>query len=995
MAEDAVAEDIDQFIIEASQGLNSNESTPQNQSRVKKEVPATKPAASSARVVPPTTAPANGAPATPGSNVDSKSANSSPASPIPKRAPNAPLGTSATPLGGRRRRQASGVQDDNSRSGLSQSIVTVVRQAIKLSPPKLQKLAEKELKTREKNAKRSLAKSEKILSKFAEDDTKPAVDAIRQTILELGATNDPQVVPVISKYLDDVRPSLPEAALRGLASTRCPEAFEPLALQLLKTSPEAAGGVLSALGDLGDRRAVRLLVSYGAEYPQYQMRVVDAISDIGPESVPSLIELSGSNEAGEQLITCLAMGKVKDERCLESLSGLLRHEIPTLRCHAAEALGELGEQKGVKFLIGALKDSDPNVRASTAIALSKLPDERNVAPLIRCLSDPDRHVRLYSINALAAVGDKAAAPALTELLEQDDPEILAAACDALGRMGDPKAVERLIQFLVPPANDEHAGFVLKVIETVRRLQSPQAVPALMELLQSTDPTVRLKAVEAIGQCKDKSAAEVVEQVLAKDNSDEVRAAAAKALGDLKDPESLQALTESLQDTFNVRVKAIIALGAIKNSNAVPMLMPLLKDQSPEIRYHSSQALAELGHKKAIHQIELLAVDEVPMVARGALKAIQKLGDDRPEKKIIASAKKRAKATKSVISGARSPGFDISELLAGGVMEIVWPEDPQRRMINVGVFSTLLLVPLLVLGYLMMQPRDFIVLRRSISSASFSPDSQHLYVSNLGGSIEYWSQPTSATYSSRVFVDSQGITDLFAMDGGESLAVSVDTLYRVKDSDSSEVLKLPISAEKMKISADRKHALIVDVSRNGYPIDLSTMAPGTPMVVGPNLFCEFGHDGSYVICLTENEQLQVKDLGGKVTTSFKLPGRAASMALSDDGAQLAVGFFDGAIEIWSPKDKKKILRLEAKEKSPVYSLNFAHDGSKLYAKGILLREITLADQAERNVSCEGLGMRMSPDGKLLVLMVDEESEYVFTLVNLETMEVANTPVYKLY
>ncbi|WP_459555933.1 HEAT repeat domain-containing protein [Lacunimicrobium album] len=999
MAEDIGEDDINQFVIATSDALNSppgpqsantkSHQTPSSSVKSTNQNPGPLPQDSTAH--PPLSSSIS-------SDSPSGSSTTRAPSPIPKRS--SMSGVTPAPVVGnpaRRRRSSEGTA--SSGSAVAASVASVIRQSLKQPAPKLQKADAKKLKLQEKAAQKLLPKATKLFEKFDSDDTKPAIDSIRQMLIDLGSTQHASVVPIVAKFLDDLRPSLPESAARALGSTRCPEAFEPLVSQLLKTPIDSSGHLITALGSLGDRRAVFPLIAYGGEYPQYQTRVVDAISDIGQDAVPRLIELAGGQVAGQQLIVCLAMGKAKDSRCLESLSNLLNHDLATIRCYSAEALGDLGDTKAIKLLVSALKDPESNVRACAASALVKIPDERSVTPLVRCLKDPDRHVRLLAVNALGAIGDKSAASPLSQLLDENDPELIAATCDSLGRLGDASAIERLIQFLVLPESDEHTGLVLKVIDTVRRLQATPAVPALLELLQSPDSNIRLKAVEAIGQCKQKSAAEDIELILAKDPSDEVRAAAAKSLGELKDPESLNALVEALQDTLNVRVKTIIALGAIKNSNAVPTLIPLLKDQSPEIRYHSSQALAELDHKKAIHQIEPLVLDEVPMVVRGAFKALQKLGDERTEKQIITAVKKRMKTNKQVVSKSANSSAFLDFALVEGIRQLVWPEETHGKIITSSIAGSLVLV-IAICSYLFLVPTStHAVVRLRITGVAFDPTSEKIFVSTKGGSLETWNSPKNENYSSKDLIDFAGLVDIIAVDDKKQYAATDKNLYSVDNGEKKALSTFKDRISRLEISADQSSFAAFDYLGNSFLFSMSDgSAKGAVSLAGKDLTAyTIGHDGSYVIAAYGRKgQVRLIDKAGSITKDFTANAQVTAIAVSPDGSTLAATLEGGGCLLYSLANNSMQTILKSPEVTGGGTCaRFTPDGKRLIttSAGLVIWDIEAGTAS--TIACSAERFRLNSDGTKAICLVGEGATTVFDFVDLATKTVVNSPYYRIY
>lgn len=84
----------------------------------------------------------------------------------------------------------------------------------------------------------------------------------------------------------------------------------------------------------------------------------------------------------------------------------------------------------------------------------------------------------------------------------------------------------------------------------------------------------------------------------KDSNREVRAEAAKALGELGDPRAVDPLIPLLKDEVKlVRARAAEALGTLGDMRAVDPLIPVLKDEDEWVREHAKKALEQLQQRK--------------------------------------------------------------------------------------------------------------------------------------------------------------------------------------------------------------------------------------------------------------------------------------------------------------------------------------------------------------------------------------------------------------
>jgi quinoprotein glucose dehydrogenase len=122
--------------------------------------------------------------------------------------------------------------------------------------------------------------------------------------------------------------------------------------------------------------------------------------------------------------------------------------------------------------------------------------------------------------------------------------------------------------------------------------------------KSANPLARLHAVWGLTQLGRKSAK--VAPVLAKllnDQDAEVRAQAAKGLGDVGDAKSFDTLVKKLADAEpRVQFFAAQSLGKLRNAKGTPALLALLKrndNRDPYLRHAAAHALAQIGKNAAL------------------------------------------------------------------------------------------------------------------------------------------------------------------------------------------------------------------------------------------------------------------------------------------------------------------------------------------------------------------------------------------------------------
>lgn len=484
-------------------------------------------------------------------------------------------------------------------------------------------------------------KKQQVEAACAPEATRKLIEQAKPALEELSSTGDAKVGEFLLEKFEEASERIKPFLVRALGKLRHREAFEPLLKLLIEGSDSTRSAAVQALGDLGDSRAIQPLLTLLSGVPGERVRVGVAISKFGNASVPLLLGIVDSSaDPAMRGIAIELLGQLKSVQAIDVLERVVRTDDASLRRLAAEALTQIPDKGVVRPLIELLKDEDPQVRALVAGGLARHPDPRAVGTLVIALDDPYFEVRINSIQALGEIGNESAVPKLLRFLADDNPQVQIASAEALGKLGNPDAVPKLLELLDARAHQpEEHRLTGKIVDALRRIRDGRAVLPLIDLLELDDRRLRQRVVEALGVIGDKSARRAIEKTLKTDESEEVRSAAAKALGDLGDNGAIPALQAALAESADVRVKAVIALGKLEAEAALPEVRQMLIDPLPQVRYQAATILGELGGADAIPSLEPLLLDSDNMVKRAAKKALEALGDTRSDAEITKSLKK--------------------------------------------------------------------------------------------------------------------------------------------------------------------------------------------------------------------------------------------------------------------------------------------------------------------------------------------------------------------
>ena len=800
-------------------------------------------------------------------------------------------------------------------------LADVVAEAVRETPPELEAPPLKRvLKMMAYRRVSQLLKNKKLSGSESADKRKKAIE-------ELVAAEDARGVELLLPLLTDEWISVREAAAIGLGKLRDPRAATPLLERLNDDSPEVRRAALNALGHVGDVRAVKPLLLAGLEDPHVRFTASESVARLGKVAIRPLMKLAEQGDGGLRLEVAVALGKIQGAEAVGTLAQLLRDRHSVVRAHAAEALGKIGGEDAAQALLKGLTDDDPSVRSNAAAALGKIADKRTAGPLTKLLGDSDGDVRARAVVALGKLKESAAVPALVACLQDEDPELRSKVAEALGEIADPRATTALIAV----ANDARHVVRQRVAEALGQIRDARALETLQGLLADPEELVRLRVVEALGNLGDARAIPDLQAVLAKGRTTEIRMAAARGLGAIRNPKALDALQDALNDEFAVRCRAVIALGEIGSKLALPSLLAMLKDPVAEVRYHATAALGEIGDANALKPLEnLLHKDDDPLVLRGAAKALQQLGDPRGEKLLAEATKRKGKRSTQQRIAKYCPSFLF--LLADAFREL----SPRTLQIVGGGF---LAVVLAVLGLVFvgnpLGPK--VVIRVSGPAAlAVTSDGKTLFIA---GELEAFQAADIAT--GKIW------RTIFGHKGGsECMALSpAGNFVATGGREGGIVLRNPASGKPVRTIVGHKASVAA---------------------------LRFNQDGSRLASWSRDGFVYMWDVAtGRTTGGVQLPSESVlSVSISPSLKHLAVGTKTGAVYVFDV-DKGELLRTFQGSEGGASAVAISPDNKLIAVATDMPGPILIAplDGVGQEIRLEGHGfgtfaLEFSPDGRKL-------------------------------
>ncbi|HZS04641.1 MAG TPA: HEAT repeat domain-containing protein [Blastocatellia bacterium] len=252
-----------------------------------------------------------------------------------------------------------------------------------------------------------------------------------------------------------------------------------------------------------------------------------------------------------------------------------------------------------------------------------------VPRLIEALKDEDGYVREVAANALGKIGDKKAIEPLVCAMryrdgqvyqDGEDCEARTTAATALGEIGDRSVVGPLVQTLGDTLRNDGtlSGYIIKVLDSLGELQ--QAAPLLRESVESSlkdDATLAWHIIDALGKLRDSRVVPLLIKIL--DHADiDVHKSARSALVQIGQP-AVPALIEVLLDkNIKWRASAANALKKIGDQRAFEPFINVLKDRSADeyVRWEAAQALGKSGSGETLELlVNTLADKQEPELVR--------------------------------------------------------------------------------------------------------------------------------------------------------------------------------------------------------------------------------------------------------------------------------------------------------------------------------------------------------------------------------------------
>ena len=695
------------------------------------------------------------------------------------------------------------------------------------------------------------------LDENAECSSQSAIDQRRLTILKLGRSKDSRAFELIERFVDDSSKIIRQALATAIGELGDRRGIR-LSLQLLCDSEkDVVREAIRSLKILADPIVIRPLMFAGLSDPSLRAQSLEAVVEIGNSGLSELLEIVESRNPLTSVDAVTALGRIGDERAVPSLLMMLDHADAGLRSTIAEALGRIGDRSALARIVELLSDPSEAVQRNAVLAVQKLPDRRAAKPILAIIKrTQNADLRRQSVMALAATGSRKTVPTLTGLLASADAELEKTIAEALSRIDSPEAAETLATML----HCDDLAVVTKALLGLRKHATDSATPTLLQLCEHPNAGIRRHAVEALTEIRQEVVFDILQQKLMSDSSVEVRIAAARSCGKVNDKRFVRVLEDALRDEPSVRSAALVSLAMIGDDSSIPAMLASLHDNVPEVRYHAVTGLGRLKADKATRAIKVLLEDESEMVRVGATSALKNLGIQNASIPLSRRILKRA----SVLIPDRVAGLlPAGTVLAGAAM----------------------IAAICGLGWFFISGSGsgvdnsiFLARAKPVRQAHWLPGSSDLILLRNGGRADIWNGATG-DFQSKVEVPAlaESVSTFGMMSKtGDTMVAWVPNGYQT----DARTLKAP-PAERFGLSGDANVAVYLGKNRRVCILDTREGTDVANLSIEPVPLPVLNSDGSVVAGEDKTGNIVLIDVATKTTIGDV--GAAGNTRASENGA----------------------------------------------------------------------------------------------------------------
>ena len=399
---------------------------------------------------------------------------------------------------------------------------------------------------------------------------------------------------------------------------------------------EAHVALEKLIGQLGNENdgdmveSIKLLIRMlRINHIKLNAQIVDILTKQKSKSYEILLEFLSSKNEYIKIGVIKALGNIKNITSVPHLVLLVHDELASVKKEVIKALGNIGGSLAINVIIDRLGDGNKEVVDTAIETIINIKDNElvNIILIDSLQSLLDINIRKNILFIMSKIKNKQMIPVILDNLGSSYCLVRNAAALAISKYGED---------------------VREYINELILVSQIPVQPLIEESLNLKNINLRIAAIKALGEIKNPSAIEVIKNLTQDKSALITRAAkyslkkileanwarenAAFVLGELGGEKSIKFLIDATKDIVpEVRRSAISSLRKIRNSNTAELIADLaIKDTCIDVRAETVRALGDIGvFTPKIKDILIKSIEDKSYFVRSeSARVLAKISDEK-------------------------------------------------------------------------------------------------------------------------------------------------------------------------------------------------------------------------------------------------------------------------------------------------------------------------------------------------------------------------------
>ena len=430
----------------------------------------------------------------------------------------------------------------------------------------------------------------------------------------MGLIMDKSVVEALAKALKDPDKEVRISAARSLGSLRAEAAVANLIEACMDKECEVRRNAVVSLGLIGDNESIDTIVlTLKDSNDKTREDAIWAITSFGPKGIEQLVSLLEYENWHTRWLAEISLINIGDPAA-KYITAVFSQKSWFIRWRTASIIEAIKGKEAVASLIDlSTVGNNEEIKIKATEALGIINNQKAVEYLISYTKHNDPAIRMMAVEYLGYSGSKFAVKDIAPLLKDDNISVVEKAALSLVMLNwEPETIENKIDY-----------YVLTENWTELRKLGGNIIKLVVKKLYDKDDIIRIKAVRGLGEMKYRIAVKDLLENMSSQNP-KLRLAVVEAISKMEDIDLTNQIIGALGDSDeSVVLKAMQILGQRKEKKAAERLADLLDSENEKIRNEASSLLISLG-KPALKAVAAKLKDKNAVMSASAVKTLEKM-----------------------------------------------------------------------------------------------------------------------------------------------------------------------------------------------------------------------------------------------------------------------------------------------------------------------------------------------------------------------------------